>query len=93
MSILMDASNLCPDGFSLFYPDLTPMQSDYTKIRKCSSVESPKYYLASYRKAMQSRRIRSGSPWHEADITTIGTIFRTLADVSLTHHVLAMDRA
>jgi hypothetical protein len=81
-SFLMDASNLCPDGFSFFYRDLTPMQSGYAKMRKRSSVETPKYYFADFKNVCLCGDVRGGTDFHADDIFDAGYMLRQIANVS-----------
>jgi hypothetical protein len=41
----MEASKLFPDGFSIFYPELTPMLSEYATVRSRPAVGPVRYYL------------------------------------------------
>jgi hypothetical protein len=81
-----------PDGFSFFYPDLTPMQSAYTRTRKRSSVETPKYYFVDFEEAfIYLNGVIFGTSAYASDISSAGHMLRRLAKVS-EHHRGQADR-
>jgi hypothetical protein len=68
----MDPKELYPNGFSMFYPHLNPMQSDLAVMRRQSSVGPLKYFINGYGKAKR----------FNPDITSPESTFDFQKDVS-----------
>jgi hypothetical protein len=88
----MEASKLFPDGFSIFYPELTPMLSEYATVHTRSAIGPVRYYLdgfgyarhyCPYGAGPQTVEVIEG---FEEDIQTLKHVLGDLIKVRETFH-------